>query len=81
MAGPGYSIKDSSAGKKFSTSAFGAHRCSLGLKEAVCLPPKPASHAAWTKADQLPRDYGGTVDFDILGTAWSEEAASKQAAP
>ncbi|CAE7447993.1 unnamed protein product [Symbiodinium pilosum] len=24
-------------------------------------------------ADQLPRDYGGTVDFDILGTAWSEE--------
>eukprot|EP00439_Symbiodinium_sp_Y106_P029394 s5626_g3.t1 len=24
-------------------------------------------------ADQLPRDYGGTVDFDILGNTWSEE--------
>ncbi|CAE7733038.1 SEC14 [Symbiodinium microadriaticum] len=24
-------------------------------------------------ADQLPRDYGGTVDFDILGDTWSEQ--------
>ncbi|CAE7225217.1 unnamed protein product [Symbiodinium natans] len=24
-------------------------------------------------ADQLPRDYGGTVDFDLLGSTWSEE--------
>mmetsp|Transcript_11438 Transcript_11438/g.27438 ORF Transcript_11438/g.27438 Transcript_11438/m.27438 type:complete len:374 (+) Transcript_11438:49-1170(+) len=24
-------------------------------------------------ADQLPRDYGGTVDFDILGETWGEQ--------
>lgn len=24
-------------------------------------------------ADQLPRDYGGTVDFDMLGETWSRE--------
>ena len=27
-----------------------------------------------SKADQLPRSYGGTVDFDILGETWSREA-------
>ena len=29
------------------------------------------------QADQLPRDYGGTVDFDILGDTWSEQAVTR----
>ena len=28
------------------------------------------------KADQLPRNYGGSVDFDILGSKWSQQARS-----
>ncbi|CAJ1441599.1 unnamed protein product [Effrenium voratum] len=33
-------------------------------------------------ADQLPRNYGGSVDFDILGTTWSrEEIRSKTSRP
>ncbi|CAJ1352127.1 unnamed protein product [Effrenium voratum] len=28
-------------------------------------------------ADQLPRNYGGSVDFDILGTTWSREECER----
>ena len=29
------------------------------------------------EADQLPKSYGGTVDFDILGETWSREEPMK----
>ena len=38
--------------------------------------PLGFSHMAFIgfEADQLPRYYGGTVDFDMLGETWSREA-------